>query len=98
MLPILPRGGRPDPGRRWQSRRYGRRMQYEEGGECMRERLAKLLEVKSLVTLVLTGVFAYLAAVGQVQVDQFLTVFTVIIAFYFGTQTQKQANAAKKNK
>lgn len=64
----------------------------------MRERLAKLLEVKSLVTLVLTGVFAYLAAVGQVQVDQFLTVFTVIIAFYFGTQTQKQANAAKKNK
>ena len=58
----------------------------------MRNRLAKLIDVKSIVTLVLTGVFAYLAAVGRVQVDQFLTVFTVIIAFYFGTQAQKKAD------
>lgn len=52
-------------------------------------RVGKLIDVKSIVTLVLTGVFAYLAAVGEVGVDQFLTVFTVIIAFYFGTQAQK---------
>lgn len=54
-------------------------------------RIGKLIDVKSIVTLVLTGVFAYLAAVGKVGVDQFLTVFTVIIAFYFGTQSQKKA-------
>lgn len=54
-------------------------------------RIGKLIDVKSIVTLVLTGVFAYLAAVGRVQVDQFLTVFTVIIAFYFGTQVKKTA-------
>lgn len=53
-------------------------------------RVGKLIDVKSIVTLVLTGVFAYLAAVGKVGVDQFLTVFTVIIAFYFGTQSQKK--------
>lgn len=47
--------------------------------------------MKSIVTLVLTGVFAYLAAIEKVRVDQFLTVFTVIIAFYFGTQSQKRA-------
>ena len=52
-------------------------------------RIGKLIDVKSIVTLVLTGVFAYLAATDKVSVDQFLTVFTVIIAFYFGTQAQK---------
>lgn len=55
----------------------------------MKERVSKLLTVKSIVTLVLTAVFAYLAAVGKVEIEQFLTVFTVIIAFYFGTQAEK---------
>lgn len=58
----------------------------------MKERLSKLLTVKSLVTLVLTGVFAYLTVSGGVTADQFLTVFTVIIAFYFGTQAEKKAS------
>ena len=35
--------------------------------------------------------FAYLAVAGQVTTDQFLTVFTVVIAFYFGTQAEKKA-------
>lgn len=49
----------------------------------------KLLTVKSIVTIILTIVFAYLSVIGMVAVDQFLTVFTVIIAFYFGTQAEK---------
>lgn len=57
----------------------------------MRARLARLISVKSIVTITLTAVFSYLAVAGKVQVDQFLTVFTVIIAFYFGTQVQKTA-------
>ena len=52
----------------------------------------KLLTVKSIVTIILTAVFAYLSVVGLVAVDQFLTVFTVIIAFYFGTQAEKVQN------
>lgn len=55
----------------------------------MTEKLAKLLHVKSIVTLILTGVFAYLAAVGQVGPDLFLTVYAVIISFYFGTQHER---------
>ena len=58
----------------------------------MKERLMKLLTVKSIVTIILTAVFAYLSVVGLVAVDQFLTVFTVIIAFYFGTQSQKDVS------
>lgn len=51
-------------------------------------RLATLLSVKSLVTLVLTSVFAYMACTGQISQD-FMTVYAVVIAFYFGTQSQK---------
>lgn len=57
----------------------------------MKNKLAKLIDVKSIVTLVLTGVFAYLAAVGTITPDNYMTIFTVIIAFYFGTQAQKNA-------
>lgn len=56
----------------------------------IKERFAKLLCVKSIVTIVLTAVFAYLAISKVVSADQFLTVFTVIIAFYFGTQYERK--------
>lgn len=55
----------------------------------MKEKIAKLINVKSIVTLVLTGVFAYLAIVQLITPDNYMTIFTVIIAFYFGTQTNK---------
>lgn len=53
------------------------------------KRVCNLLTIKSLVTLSLTAVFAVLTLNGHVSADQFLTVFTVVIAFYFGTQTAK---------
>lgn len=56
--------------------------------ETVWKRLGALLSVKSIVTLVLTCVFAYLAIVGQVS-QEFMMVYTVVIAFYFGTQGQK---------
>ena len=59
--------------------------------ELLYKRLANLLTVKSIVTLILTTVFACLTMAGNVSGDQFLTVFTVVIAFYFGTQAEKNA-------
>lgn len=55
----------------------------------MKEKLTNLLTVKSIVTIILTLVFSYLAVIGKVTAQEFLTVFAVIIAFYFGTQHQK---------
>lgn len=52
------------------------------------KRIANLMSVKSIVTLVLTGVFAYMAVTGNIGQD-FMTIYAVIIAFYFGTQSQK---------
>ena len=56
----------------------------------MKEKLAKLVNVKSIVTLIICGVFAYLSIIGQIMPDQFLTIFTVIISFYFGVQQGKK--------
>ena len=62
----------------------------------MKERLAKLLSVKSIVTLVLTGVFSFLAVRGVIGSTEFVTIFTTIIAFYFGTQTMKNSGGEEK--
>lgn len=56
------------------------------------KRIANLMSVKSIVTLVLTGVFAYMAVTGNISQD-FMTIYAVIIAFYFGTQSQKNQDA-----
>ena len=62
--------------------------------ELLMKRLANLLCVKSLVTLTLTAVFAYLAVQGQVSTDQYLTIFVVIVSFYFGTQAERSKATA----
>ena len=56
----------------------------------MRECIKKLLTVKSIVTLTLTAAFSYLALTARVGATEFLTIFTTIIAFYFGTQTARR--------
>lgn len=58
----------------------------------MTDKLTNLLSVKSIVTILLTFVFAYLAVASKVSQD-FMTVYAVIIAFYFGTQHEKTNSA-----
>ena len=56
----------------------------------MKERIMKLLTVKSIVTLILTVLFAFLAIKGTITGEQVLVIYTTIIAFYFGTQATKE--------
>lgn len=56
----------------------------------MKERIGKLIDVKSLVTLTLTGVMAYLSIKGAEVSETFKTIYVMIIGFYFGTQTTKK--------
>lgn len=63
----------------------------------MREKLAKLINVKSIITILLTIVFSYLSISRDIQPDQFMTVFTVIISFYYGTQAEKNNNSKDDN-
>ena len=55
----------------------------------MKEKLSKLLTIKSIVTILVTIVFCYLSLVQVISAELFMTVFTVIISFYFGTQFEK---------
>lgn len=66
----------------------------EEKGEPMRElwtNLAALIKVKTIVTLVVIGVFAALALTDKLPADTVMTVVTMVVAFYFGTQNSRQA-------
>ena len=59
----------------------------------MKERLDKLLTVKSIVTLILALVFCVITLKGTISGQEFLTVFSVVIAFYYGTQAAKKETA-----
>ena len=62
----------------------------------MKEKLAKLVNVKSIVTITLTVIFCVLTLIHTVSGEQFMTVFTTVIAFYFGTQHQKNCDECSK--
>lgn len=52
--------------------------------------LAALIKVKTIVTLVVIGVFAALALSGAIPSDTTMAVVTMVVAFYFGTQSKKR--------
>lgn len=60
--------------------------------EQILKRISNLLTVKSIVTLILTGVFAVMASKGAIS-QEFMTIYAVIISFYFGSQSQKIQDA-----
>lgn len=61
--------------------------------EKILKRIAALLSVKSIVTIVLTLVFTVLSLRGDVTGQDFMTIFLMVISFYFGTQSQKMQEA-----
>lgn len=55
----------------------------------MKEKLAALINVKTLVTFAVTAVFVVLALRGSIGPSEALVIVTTVIGFYFGTQKQK---------
>ena len=56
------------------------------------KKLSNLINVKTIVTLLLTIVFCILALKSIINGEQFIVIFTTVIAFYFGTQHEKGRN------
>lgn len=52
--------------------------------------LAAMLKVKTIITLVIIAVLAVLSINGSIEPDKFLTIATMVVAFYFGTQSEKK--------
>lgn len=67
--------------------RFGR---IKDSAAKILDNLAALLKVKSLLTVVMTVVFATLSLRGIIESKDVLTVFLMIVSFYFGTQSKKE--------
>lgn len=59
-----------------------------------RENLAKLIKVKTIVTLTVLVVFAVLALRGDITSDNVMVIVSTVVAFYFGTQHEHAAGSA----
>lgn len=58
----------------------------------LKEKLVKLLNVKTVIAVILTGIFGYMAVIGQITPEVFMPIFTMIIAFYFGEESRDNKN------
>lgn len=54
------------------------------------ENLANLVKVKTVVTLVVTAVFAALSLRGTISADNVMIIISMVVSFYFGTQHEKK--------
>lgn len=58
----------------------------------MIKNIANLIKVKTIVTIIVLAVWAYLAITGTVNADAVNNVTLMVIAFYFGTQHERREN------
>lgn len=56
----------------------------------MKEKLSKLIDVKSITTLLLAITFTILALIGKINSEDVSKLFTYVIIFYYGTQVGKK--------
>ncbi len=59
------------------------------------ENLAKLINVKTIVTMVIIFVFSFLSLKGEISSDNIMIIVTAVISFYFGTQHEKKSGENK---
>jgi hypothetical protein len=59
--------------------------------EQIKKRIANLLCIKSIVTICVTVVFSVMALYGKINAESVKDIVWIVIAFYFGTQTEKKA-------
>ena len=58
------------------------------------ENISNLFKVKTIVTLVVMGVFAVLTLRGSISSDNAMIIISMVVSFYFGTQSEKKAPSA----
>ena len=58
----------------------------------MKERLSRLIDVKTIVTFAVVGVFSYLAVIGKIEPKDFMGVVLMIITFFFAKKSDKEAH------
>lgn len=64
----------------------------------MKEKLINLIDVKSILTILLTLVFCYLSVTGAITPEQFVTIFMMVVSFYFGVKSGQKDSAQNTEK
>ena len=54
--------------------------------------IANLIKVKTIVTMTVIFVFAFLSLKGVIPPDNVMIIVTSVISFYFGTQHEKKGD------
>lgn len=62
----------------------------------IRDRLSKLIDVKTIVTFALTGTFVFMCVVGEINSDTFVPIFSTVLGWYYGSQSKKGDNNESK--
>jgi hypothetical protein len=56
----------------------------------IKQKVAKLINIKSIISIIMTIVFCWLAITGVIGAELYVPIYTTVIAFYFGTQIEKR--------
>jgi hypothetical protein len=52
--------------------------------------IADLIKVKTIVTIIVVAIYAFLAVTGKISADNVMIVTSMVVSFYFGTQHEKK--------
>lgn len=63
----------------------------------MKQFLTQFLQIKKIIALITTIVFCILSVRGSISSTEFLTIFSMIVAFYFGSSSTRQAVKENNN-
>ena len=63
---------------------------FSKGGVNVKQRIAKLIDLKSIITIIITGVLTYGFIVGKISNEQFMTIATMIFTFYFAKKDKNK--------
>ena len=54
------------------------------------DNIAALIKVKTIVTMCVVWVFCRLTSTGAITADNAMIIISMVISFYFGTQSKKE--------
>ena len=60
----------------------------------MKKQISKLIDLKSIITIIITGGLIYGFIVGKINSEQFMTIATMIFTFYFAKKKEGDDNMA----
>ena len=52
--------------------------------------IADLIKVKTIVTIVVVSIYAFLAVTGKISADNVMIITSMVVSFYFGTQHERK--------